>query len=99
MKKKFEKKSHNAEKIERGDLLVWSGIFFNIHLSQNSEKTEGGTFGENFLTKKVSQCQTKLKDGTFWSRPVLYVTQETFLFQFLGPTGTIWRLLKILLNF
>ena len=30
------------------------------------------------------------------SRPVLSVTQEAFLVQFLGPTGTIWRLLKIL---
>ena len=27
--------------------------------------------------------------GILWSRPVLYVTQETFLVQFLGPTGAI----------
>ena len=28
----------------------------------------------------------KLKGGTLWSRPVWYVTPETFLVQFLGPT-------------
>ena len=37
----------------------------------------------------------KLKGGTIWSHPKLYVTLETFLVQFLGPTGTIWRPNKI----
>ena len=32
----------------------------------------------------------KQKGGTLWSHPVLYVTRETFLVQFPGPTGTIW---------
>ena len=41
----------------------------------------------------------KTEKGTFWPRAVLYVTRETFLFQFFGPAGTIWRLLKILYNF
>ena len=51
-----------------------------------------GPFGGKNL-KKVAQCQKKSKGGPVW-----YVTQETFLVQFLGPTGTIWRLrlLKIL---
>ena len=40
----------------------------------------------------------KLKGGTLWPRPVLYVTRETFLVQLLGPMGTIWRLLKILVE-
>ena len=46
-----------------------------------------------FSLKKVAQCRKNLK-GTFWSRPVLYVTRETFLVQFLGPTGTFWGLLN-----
>ena len=51
------------------------------------------------LVQKKSKSRTvpkKSKGGTLWSRPVLYVTRETFLVQFFGPTGTIWRLLKIL---
>ena len=31
----------------------------------------------------------KLEGWTLWSRPVLYVTRETFLVQFPGPTGAI----------
>ena len=38
-------------------------------------------------------------EGAFWSRPVLYVSRETFLVQFLGPTGTIWPLLKFFRTF
>ena len=70
-------------------------------LSQNSKKIEGGPFGENFLSEKKSrnaEKKTKLKRGTLWSRPVLNVTRETFLVQFLGPTGTT-SCLKILWNF
>ena len=48
----------------------------------------------DFFLKKVSQCRKKSKGGTVWSRPVLYVTRETFLVQFLGPTGTFWGLLN-----
>ena len=59
-------------------------------------QNKGGHFGEKNFEKKVAQCRTKSKAGTLWSRPVLYVTRETFLVQFLGPTGTIWRLLKSL---
>ena len=52
----FGKKSHNAEKTERGDPLR----FFNIHssiLSQNIKKNSGGTLWEIFFEKKVSQCR------------------------------------------
>ena len=41
----------------------------------------------------------KSKGGTFWSRPVLYVTRETFLVQFLGPTGTFWGFLNFVWGF
>ena len=56
------------------------------------KKIEGGPFWGKFFPEK-SRCQ---KRGILWSRPVLYVTRETFLVQLLGPTGTIWRFLKIL---
>ena len=78
------------KKTERG---LWD--FSTSILLQNSKKFEGGPFGG----KKIEKSHTvpkKFKGGTLWSRPVLYVTRETFLVQFLGPTGTIWRLLKIL---
>ena len=39
--------------------------------------------------KKIHNAK-KLKGGTLWSRPVLYVKRETFLVQLLEPTGTIW---------
>ena len=51
------------------------------------------------MEKQIEKSRTvpkKFKVGTLWSRPVLYVTRQTFLVQFLGPTNTIWRLLKIL---
>ena len=47
------------------------------------------------IRTKFAQCQKKSKGGTLWSSPVWYVTRQTFLFQFLGPTGTFWLLLKI----
>ena len=60
--KNVRKKSHNAEKIERGDPL---GLF-NIHFVAKHQKIEGGTFWEIFFSKKVSQCRNKLKGGTLW---------------------------------
>ena len=89
--KKIEKKSHNAKKTEKEDPLG----FFNIHSVAKLQKNEG----DSLMGKKLKKSRTvpkKSKAGTLWSRPVLYVTRETFLVQFLGPTGTIWRLLKIL---
>ena len=46
-----------------------------------------------FFLKKSRTVPKKSKEGTVWSRPELYVTRETFLVQFLGPTGTFWGLL------
>ena len=67
-------------------------------LSQNSKKNESGPFGGKKFEKKSHSAETNLFGllRYLWSPPVLYVTPETFLVQFLGPTGTIWRLLKIL---
>ena len=56
---------------------------------------KGGPFGGKKYLKKSRTVPKKNLEGTLWSRPVLYVTRETFLVQFLGPTGTIWRLLKL----
>ena len=68
------------KKIGRGTL--WD--FSTSILSQNSKKIEG-PFG--IFSKKKSHNAEKTKRGTFWSRPALYVTRETFLVQFPGPTG------------
>ena len=46
----FEKKSHNAEKTERGDPLDFSTSV----LSENSKKIEGGTLWGIFFSKKKS---------------------------------------------
>ena len=42
--------------------------------------------------KKIEKKSHSAEKWTLWSRAVLYVTRETFLVQFLGPTGTFWRL-------
>ena len=47
-----------------------------------------------FFPKKVAMLK-KMKGGPF-SLFAIEGFAETFLVQFLGPTGTIWRLLKIL---
>ena len=81
---KIEKKSHYAEKTERGDPLG----FFNIHSVSKLQKKERGPF-EKKIPKKSRNAEKKLKRGTLWPHPVLYVTRETVLVQFLVPTGTI----------
>ena len=70
--------------------------FFNIHSVAKQKKMKGDPFVGIFFKKKSRTVPKKSKGGTLWSRLVLFVTRETFLVQFLGPTGTIWRLLKIL---
>ena len=57
--KNFLKKSHNAEKTERGTL--WD--FSTYILWQNIKKLKGDSFGENFIFEKNSQCRKKLKGG------------------------------------
>ena len=79
------------KKIERVDPLG----FLNIHFVAKLQKTLRALWWKKILNKSRT-VPKKSKGGTFWSRPVLYVTRETFLVQFLGPTGTLWRLLKIL---
>ena len=89
MKKQVLEKSRTMpKKTEREDPLG----FFNIHSVAKLQKIEGGLSWGIFFDKS----RTVPKKRTLWSRPVLYVTRETFLVQFLGPTGTFWRLLKIL---
>ena len=75
------------KKTERGDPLE----FFNIHSVAKHQNIEGGPFGEKFSRKKSHNA---VVSHNLWSRPV-FVTRKTFLVQFLGPTGTIWGLLKI----
>ena len=76
----FEKSLTTPKKIERGTL--WDISIPS--LSQNPKKMKGGPFGKFFFPKKVSQCQKKLKGGTLWSRPAVYVMRETFWFCSLG---------------
>ena len=71
--------------------------FFKSHSVAKLQKMKGTIWWKKI--EKSPQCRKKSKRGTLWSRPVLYVTLETFLVQFLGPTGTFWQPLKILYNF
>ena len=91
--KKIEKKSHNAKKTERGEPPF--EIFQHPFCRKTQKKLKSDLFGKIF-SEEVSKCRNKTERETLWSRPVLYVMQETFLVQFRGPTGTICRLLKIL---
>ena len=49
---------------------------------------KGDLLVEKNFEKKSHSAEQNQK-GTLWSRPVLYVTRETFLVQFPGPTGEI----------
>ena len=80
----MKKVSQRRKKIERGDPLGFS----IPSLSQNSEKLKERPFGEIFSEKKSRNAE-KTERGTLWSRPALYVTRETFLVLFPGPTGEI----------
>ena len=43
------------------------------------QKIEGGSvWGKNFSQKQSLAMPKKIERGTRWSRPVLYVTRETF---------------------
>ena len=55
----MEKKSHNAEKTERGTL--WD--FPTSILSQNSKKNEGGHWGKIFFRKKSLTMPKKTERG------------------------------------
>ena len=60
----FGKKSHNAEKTERGDPLG----FFNIHFVAKHQKSAGGTlWGKIFLSKKKSRSAEKKE----WGEPLV----------------------------
>ena len=83
----FLKKSQCRKKTEMENPLG----FFNIHSVAKLQKMKGDPFVGIFFEKSRT-VPKKSRGGTFWSRPVLYVTRETFLVQFLGPTGTFWGL-------
>ena len=70
----FGKKSHNAEKTERGDPLG----FFNIHsVAKHQKKMQGDPLGKKFFFEKKSLAvPKKMKGGSLWSRPVWYVTRK-----------------------
>ena len=72
------------KKIESGDPL---GFLTSI-LSRISKNIEGDPLW-NFFQETSLAMPKKLKGGTLRSPPVLYVTQETFLVQFRGPTAAI----------
>ena len=53
--KKFQKKSHSAEKIQKGTFTL---IRFRRLRLKSKKKTKRGLFGDKKL-KKVAQCQKK----------------------------------------
>ena len=77
------------KKTERGDPLGFS----NIHSDAKHQKIEGGPLGEKRFSKKVSQCQKKLKGGPFGLARYGLLrgkTGKTFLVQLAKPNGAIW---------
>ena len=76
----FEKSLTTPKKLKGGTL--WD--FSISSLSQNPKKIEGGPFGKFFFRKNLAMPKNKLKGGTLWSRPALYVMRETFWFCSLG---------------
>ena len=86
----FGKKSHNAEKTERGDPLGFS----NINSVAKQQKIEGGPFEEkeNFR-KKSHSAEKKLEGGPFGLAGYGMLRGKTvkiFLVQFARPNSAIW---------
>ena len=77
----FLKSLTTPKKIERGDP---SGFFYTQSVAKPKKKLKGGPFGEIFFSEKSLAMPKKLKGGTLWSRPALYVMRETFWFCSLG---------------
>ena len=63
-------------------------IFQHPFCPKTLKKLKGDPSGIIFFGKKCPTMPKKLQGGTLSSRTVLYVTRETFLVQFPGPTGT-----------
>ena len=61
------------KKTERGGPF---GIFQHPSVAKHQKKYRGTLWGKKFPKKNVSQCRKKIKGGTFWSRPVSYVTRK-----------------------
>ena len=81
----FGKKSHSAEKTERGDPLGFS----NTHSVAKQQKIEGGPFGE----KKSRSAEKNWKGGPFGLAGYGMLrgkTGKTFLVQFARPNSAIW---------
>ena len=72
-------------------------VFQHPFCRKTPKKLKGDPLSKKKFPKKSLAMPEKTERGTLvWPRQVLYVTLETFLVQFLGPTGTIWGLLNIL---
>ena len=55
------------------------GIFQYPFCRKTPKKMKGDDLGNIFFLKKSRNAENNLR-GTLWSRPVLYVTRETFIF-------------------
>ena len=68
-----------------------SAPYLRLKNSKRTSKCQSVFFysTRKFFSEKISQCRKKLKKWTLWSHLLLYVTRETFLVQFPGPTGAI----------
>ena len=83
------RKSHNAEKTERGDPVG----FFNIHSVAKQQKIEEGPFGGFFFGKKSRSAEKKIERGPFGLARYSMLrgkTGKTFLVQFARPNGAVW---------
>ena len=68
-------------------------MFQHSFCRKTPKKLKGVLWGKVFFRKKVAT-----RGVTLWSRPVLYVTRETFLVQFIGPTGAIQNFVELLVE-
>ena len=89
-KKKLEKKSHNAEKLNVGLF----GVFQHPFCRKTAKKFKGGPFGEKKFPKKSLTVPKKIEKGDPSVSPRKGIlrgkTGKTFLVQFATPNGAIW---------
>ena len=87
----FGKKSHKAEKTERGDPL---GFFNNHSVAKHQKNAEGTLWGNIFLSKKKSRsAENNERGGAFGLARYGMLrgkTGKTFLVQFARPNSAIW---------
>ena len=93
---KNSKRTSKGHSVGESVILLWKKMKKSLTIPKN---WKGYPLREKIPDKKVSQCQKKLKEGTLWSRPVLYLRGKPFWFSSLGQGVQFGGFLKFCRTF